>query len=275
MLNPLTRSPERRRAKIKSQLDYFHRVAAAHPEDLYHGGAPEVIEERFGRGVGGVPGIEGAHALAGRLEWVQVYYDLGVRYLTLTHFSHNAAANPAQGWGAWRAGGLTDFGRQVVAECNRIGMMIDLAHINKAGFLEAAHLTRAPFIVSHTGVRSHVNTARNIDDEQLARVADRGGVAGIIWSPWWTGRGRWDEDAEGVVDSTCYVMDEFGADFVGIGSDADGFLWRLNAGLDDISCLPVLTELLLRRGKDPEDVAKVLGGNFMRVFREVHAARSK
>jgi membrane dipeptidase len=272
VLNPLTRSPERRMAKVKSQIDHFHAVAAARPDELYLASAPELIEARRGKGVGGVLGIEGAHALAGRIEWVKAYYDLGVRYLTLAHFSWNAACNPAQGWGSRRTSGLTDFGRDVVRECNRLGMVLDLAHVNKAGFLEAARLSKAPFIVSHTGLKAIADSARYLDDEQLRAVADRGGVVGIIWAPYWTGKDG-STDAEGIVDSMVHVIKNFGADHVGIGSDIDGFLTALNVGLTDISSMPVLTELLLRRGVAPDDVAKVLGGNFLRVYKAVHAAR--
>ena len=272
VLNPLTGSAERRMAKVKSLIDYFREVAAARPDELYLAATPADIEARHGKGVGGVLGIEGAHALAGRIDWVQAYYDLGVRYLTLAHFSSNEACHPAQGWGSGRVAGLTGFGRDVVRECNRIGMTLDLAHVNKAGFLEAARLAAAPFIVSHTGLKGVVQSPRNIDDEQVRLVSEKNGVLGVIWAPYWTGKNFW-ADAEAVVDSMVYVMDRFGADHVGIGSDIDGFLTRLNAGLDDISSTPVLTELLLRRRKSPEDIVKVLGGNFLRVYKDVFAAK--
>lgn len=270
VLNPLTISPDRRLAKITKQIDYFKQVAAAHPEQLYLADTPSTIDNREQEAIGGVLGIEGAHALAGNLEWVQKYYDLGVRYLTLTHFSSNEAGNPAQGYGSWRTGGLSGFGREVVAECNRLGMVLDLAHINKAGFMEAAELTEKPFIVSHTSVKGVVDSARCIDDQQLKAVAENGGVAGIIWAPFWTGK-KGEDDAEAIVDCTCYIIDRIGVDHVGIGSDLDGFLNRLNPGLEDISSMPVLTELYLRRGLAPEDIAKILGGNFLRVYREASA----
>jgi len=270
VLNPLTVQPEKRVAKILQQLTYFKDVARNHPEMLYLADSPEKIVVNKGK-VGGVPGIEGAHALAGRLEWLEMYYQMGVRYQTLAHFSSNAACNPAQGYGFWRGEGLSRFGREVVQECNRLGMILDLAHINKKGFLEAAGLSRHPFIVSHTGFKSMTKSNRNIDDEQLKVVADSGSVAGLIYAPYWTG-GKWGADAEALADCLVYVMDEFGPDHVGLGSDIDGFLWCLNWGIRDVSDTPVITELLLRRGKSPEDIKKVLGGNFLRVFGEVASA---
>jgi membrane dipeptidase len=118
-----------------------------------------------------------------------------------------------------------------------------------------------------------VKSPRNIDDEQLDAVADAGGVAGVIFAPWWNGKGTFSEDAEGIVDAICYAADRVGADHVGLGSDIDGFLVRLNEGIKDISAMPVVTELLLRRNRTPEEIKKILGGNFLRVYRDVHAAR--
>jgi len=270
VLSPFVIQPEKRAAVIFEQVSYFNDVARQHPDRLRLALSPKDITDSPHQ-VRGVLGIEGAHALAGRLEWVEMYYRMGVRYLTLSHFSANAACCPAMGWGANPKKGLTDFGREMVAECNRLGLILDLAHVNKRGFMEAAKLTRAPFIVSHTGFKGTVNSARNIDDEQLRAVADTQGVAGVIFAPSWTG-GSWFSRAGGIADAIIYAMDKFGADYVGLGSDIDGFLWCLARGIRDVSDMPVITELLLRKGKKPDDILKVLGGNFLRVFRAVAAA---
>ncbi len=266
--------PNWRRRTIVRQIECFHRVAGQRPRELYLADSPEKIAAADKGSVGGVLGIEGCHALGDNLSWIDDYYGLGVRYLTLTHFSANRVGRPAQGYGWSETEGLTDFGREVVDRCNALGMILDLAHVGKAGFLEAGRRSKTPFIVSHTGVRALADSRRCLDDEQIRLVADTGSVMGIIWAPWWTGRGFF-ADAEAVAQSTVYVMDRFGADFVGIGSDLDGFLIRLNRGLTDISSMPVVTELLLRRGKKPDEIRRVLGENFLRVYRAVHAGRTQ
>jgi membrane dipeptidase len=184
-----------------------------------------------------------------------------VRYLGLLHFSANALGTPAAGRGANQRDPLTSFGRDVVREMNRVGMVIDLAHVNRPGFFDALSLTRDPVMVSHTGVTGVHEHWRNIDDEQLRAVAGNGGCVGIIFAERFLG-GR---GIEAVCDHILHIIDVAGEDVPALGSDFDGFVVP-PAGLEDISCMPNLTAALSRRGLGERALKKVLGENALRVL---------
>lgn len=207
--------------------------------------------------------IEGAHSLEGNLNNVDLLYNLGIRSLTLVHFSKNAAAFPAKGYGDKINSGLTDFGRALVKKLEVKKIIVDLAHINKPGFIEAAKLCTKPFIVSHTGIKGVNNLWRNIDDEQLKAVAEKNGVVGIIFSPFFLAS-KFRCSAEKIIEHIDYVVKKIGIDYVALGSDFDGFI-HLPDGIKDISSLPVITQLLLDREYKEEETKKILGENFLRV----------
>lgn len=209
-------------------------------------------------------GIEGAHALGGRLEALDRFAARGVRYLGLVHFTANECGAPAFGKGADRTRGLTDFGRDVIARCEELGVIVDLAHLNRRGFLEACERAEKPMFVSHTGVAGVHSMWRNIDDEQLRAVAEKGGAIGIIFCPQYLGR----DGIDAVVDHLLYVIDVAGEDAPALGSDWDGFI-RPTRGLDQAQKLPDLTDALLRRGVSPRVIKKILRTNAMRVLWEV------
>lgn len=267
VVNPLT-TVERRIRSVFRYIYKFRELCRKSGGKLYHVLSPQDLKVKIGK-VGAFLGLEGAHALGNRLELVEKYYRWGVRYLTLSHFSSNKAAHPAQGWGYWRKDyGLTDFGRAVISECKRLGMIVDLAHINKKGFLEAAKIINGPFIVSHSGARAICNRKRLIDDEQLKIVADNDGVIGVIFATYWTG-GKFFETVDALINQIDYIAKNFGVDHVGLGSDLDGACWAYVKGIAGVEDYPLITEMLLRRGYSIDDIRKILGLNFKRVYESV------
>jgi len=267
VVSPLT-TVERRVRSVWRYVRAFRELVRRSGGKLRHLLSPDDLEVEDGK-TSAFLGVEGAHALGDRLELVETYYCWGVRYITLAHFSSNAAAHPAQGWGSWRADrGLTEFGRAVVAECRRVGMIVDLAHVNKAGFMEAAKLIDGPFIVSHSGASAVARRKRLIDDEQLKATADGDGVVGVIFATYWTS-GRLFDDVNALINQIDYIAETIGVDHVCIGSDLDGFLWVTVGGIKGVDDYPLITEMLLRRGYSIEDIQKILGLNFKRVYRAV------
>ncbi|UCD83511.1 MAG: dipeptidase [Deltaproteobacteria bacterium] len=214
--------------------------------------------------IGAFLGMEGVHPLGGRVEGLGWFYERGLRYASLTHFNSTEAAyssvSPVNK-------GLTAFGRELIGAMDEKGVIVDLAHINRAGFFEAIECSRNPVIVSHTTIGSLSRHPRAIDDEQIKAVAGKGGVIGIMFSPLFLSK-RIIEGAERIVDHIDRVKEVSGIDYAALGSDFDGFI-HLPRGLKDISDLPVLTQLMLDRGYSEEEIKKVLGLNFLRVYKQI------
>lgn len=252
-------------ASIHAQLDELDEAAAKRPDLLARcRSADEVFAAQRGGRIAALAGIEGGQALEGKLDNVEVFARRGVRYLGLLHFSANDLGRPAKGVGRDDTAGLTGFGRDVVREMNRCGMIVDLAHINRRGFFEALELSTTTPIVSHTGVAGAHEHWRNIDDEQIRAVADRGGVIGIIFAPRYLG----GPGLDAVCDHIEHVVKVAGEDVPALGSDYDGMV-RPPRGLEDVSLLPNLTMALLARGMSRTAVKKLLGDNAMRVLGDV------
>lgn len=217
------------------------------------------------------PGVEGAHMLNGHISRVAELAARDVAYLTLAHFSKNAAATPSLGRGADETSGLSHFGREVVRACNAHGIAVDVAHVNTPGVLDACAASTAPVFCTHTGVKGVHDSARNITDEEIDAIAELDGAIGIILGPGFlTGSHRADHRC--VVDHIEYVVDRVGWRHVSVGSDLDGWLPRIPNDMKDCRDLVKVTQSLLDRGHAEDDVALMLRANTMRVFRAVEAA---
>lgn len=208
-------------------------------------------------------GIEGAHALEGDLDNVARFAKRGVRYIGLLHFSANEAGFPAYGKGRRDSSGLTPWGYELVESCEDNGVLVDLSHVNKQGFLDACRVARKPPIVSHTGVLGAFEHWRNIDDAQLRAVADKGGVVGVIFCPRYVG----GDGLAPVIAHLKHIVDVVGEDAAALGSDWDGFIVPTRE-LKDPRGLPLLTDAMLAAGFSREAVGKILHDNVMRVLRE-------
>ena len=240
---------------------------AKHPTELaWTRTGAEVRAAKAAGQIAALGGIEGGQALEGELEPIAAFARRGVRYLGLLHFSANAIGRPAKGRGADPSQGLTGFGRDVVRECERTGIIVDLAHINRRGFFDALELATQPPMVSHTGVLGVHQHWRNIDDDQLRAIADKGGCVGVIFARRYLG----SASIEAVVDHLLHIIDVAGDDLPALGSDFDGFVVPPE-GLEDIAALPNLTVALSRRGVAPRVLEKILGDNVLRVLDAVPA----
>jgi membrane dipeptidase len=249
--------------------------------------------------------IEGGHAIDNDLRVLRAFYDLGIRGMTLTHTGNTSWADSANDTPIHN--GLTDFGKDVVHEMNRLGMVVDLSHASDKTFFDALSVTNKPLILSHSSMRAISNVPRNASDEMLRALAENGGVVGINFgmgfinpkdqealrlateteskAPLLSGK-RLDEYAaenarklfgyqakvvatvEDVADHVDHAVKVAGIDHVGIGSDFDGIAGTAN-GLEDISKMPALVVALLKRGYAERDLKKILGGNTLRVVLEV------
>ncbi|MEW6027560.1 MAG: dipeptidase, partial [Planctomycetota bacterium] len=219
-------------------------------------------------GMGFLINIEGGNPLNKNIGMLKVFYDLGVRSLGLTHNPHNDLGD---GIGVKHPKGLTAFGKSVVRELNRMGMLIDCAHLAKPGFRDVARIARGPIISSHTGVRALRDIPRNLDDEQIKEICRRKGVMGVFYLPDYLKSFKRKKDSatvKDVVNHIQYIADKFGVDYVGLGSDWDGYN-GVAYGLEDCSYLPNITAELVHRGFNQTEIRKILGGNFVRVIRQV------
>ena len=247
---------------VERQLAALDRAIARTPGEIAWALSGEAVRRAKARGqIAALAGIEGGQALEGKIEPIEAFARRGVRYLGLLHFSANAIGAPAMGRGADPGRGLTAFGIDVVREAERVGIIVDLAHINRKGFFDALAAGDKPPIVSHTGVRGVHEHWRNIDDEQLRAIAERGGCAGVIFSRAYLG----GAGVDAVVDHLLHMIKVAGDDVPALGSDFDGFVLP-PIGLEDVSALPNLTVRLAARGVEPRVIEKILGGNVLRVL---------
>jgi membrane dipeptidase len=249
---------------VHEQIDALDQMIERHPGAIrLVRTADEVDACRRDGAMGALLGIEGAHALEGNLDELDRFARRGVRYVGLLHFSANEAGFPAYGRGRSDARGLTPWGYDLVRRCEAARVLVDLSHINRRGFLDACAVATRPPIVSHTGVLGAFEHWRNIDDDQLRAVADKGGVVGVIFCPRYVG----GDGLEPVVKHLKHILDVVGEDAPALGSDWDGFIVPTR-DLADPRGLPLLTDALLAAGIPSRTIGKILRGNVMRVLAE-------
>jgi membrane dipeptidase len=217
--------------------------------------------------VAAIVGFEGAESLEGDLALLRMFHRLGLRLLTVAWSRRNQAADGA--WEARTGGGLTNFGLKLVEECNRLGIVLDISHLAPAGVKDVLQLSSAPVIASHSNARALCPSPRNLTDEQLQALADKGGVVGVTFVPAFLSEKSEEASLERLLDHVDHIARVAGIDHVGLGSDFDGFRPPEPKGLEDVTCMPAITAGLVQRGYAEEDVRKILGGNLLRVFRQV------
>jgi membrane dipeptidase len=284
------------------QIDVARRMIDRYPELELVGTAAEAERAMAAGRIASMIGLEGGHVIENSLGALRTYYDLGARYMTLTHNVTLDWADAASDTA--RHDGLTDFGVAVVHEMNRLGMLVDLSHVSPATMNDALDATRAPVIFSHSSARALTDHVRNVPDDVLRRLTANGGIVmvthvpGFVSEPlrqWGERRGALQDSLEArqadeteadaaneaflrtdprpvatiadVANHIEHVRDIAGIDHVGIGGDYDG-ISSTPVGLDDVSTYPLLIAELLRRGWTEDAVGKLTNGNVLRVLRQ-------
>ena len=295
---------------VLEQIDLARRMIACYPGSFGFALTADDVEQVFASGrVASLLGAEGGHAIAGSLGVLRMLYALGVRYLTLTHNANVGWADSATD--EPQAGGLTGFGRDVVREMQRIGMLVDLSHISVSTMNDALDLAQAPVIFSHSSARALTDSLRNVPDEVLERLRANGGVCMVTFVPafvsqecadWFAGLKEFTASKgldvrsftdirsvepewtaahpaphatlSQVADHIEHVRSVAGIEHVGIGGDFDGTT-EVTEGLEDVSTYPALFAELLCRGWSESDCRALAGGNILRVLRAAksYAAR--
>ena len=306
-------------------IDAVKQQATRHSDRVEFVTSPEgILQAHRDRKFAALMGIEGGHSIESSLALLRQYYALGVRYMTLTWNNSNGWADSSTDIGdssvPHTQDGLSDFGKDVVYEMNRLGMMVDVSHVSDRTLFRTLIISRAPVIASHSDARALCNSPRNLTDDMIRAIANSGGPdskGGLVMVNFYSGflsqsylnaqravqpevkqaiqalkdRAR----AEGrevtyaeisrlqrsyydriprpplsvLIDHIDHIAKVGGIDHVGLGSDFDGVFGQLPEGIDSPADLPKITAALTARGYTPEDCRKILGGNLLRVFREV------
>jgi membrane dipeptidase len=223
-----------------------------------------------------VPCVENGHACGAEPARLKAFRDLGATYITVTHFGHNAlgdSSNPRQDLNdpPEEHGGLSPLGRTAVAEMNRVGLMVDIAHASKKTMMQCAELSRTPVLSTHSCIKALCDNPRNVDDEQLDMIRKVHGVVQITAVPAFLRTGKKAEEVTvaDYADHVDYAVKRIGIEHVGISSDFDG--GGVFTGWHDAGESPNITAELVRRGYGAADIAALWGGNFLRVMRAAEA----
>ena len=298
-------------AKVQlEQFDIARRTIARYPDRLALALSADDIEREFKRGrIASLLGMEGGHVIENSLGALRAYYDLGARYLTLTHNVTLDWADAALD--SAKHGGLTEFGREVMREMNRMGMLVDLSHVSPGVMSDALDVAEAPVIFSHSSARALTEHGRNVPDSILRRLPKNGGVVMVTFVPAFVSQevADWEKVADAetkrqeaqtsdtverrrlsdewraahprppatlaqVANHIDHVRKVAGVDHVAIGSDFDG-IEHTPVGLEDVSTFPQLFAELVRRGWSDEDLRQLAGRNFLRVFRAAESTATR
>ncbi len=299
--------------RVIEQMDLVRRLVAAYPDDLELAFTADDIVRIHRQGkIASLMGMEGGHSIENSLAALRALYHLGARYMSITHSKNLAWADSATDEPLH--GGLTPFGKEVIREMNRLGMLVDLAHVSPDTMHDALDVAEAPVIFSHSSAKAVCGHARNVPDDVLTRVKDNRGVVMVCFLIYYVSEELrlhaearqqmlaqlrqehpdpsqgdamaaairdWDAANPAPVATLSQVADHIdhiravaGIDCIGIGSDYDG-MPPGPAGLEDVSTYPALFVELLRRGYSDEDIAKIAGLNVLRVMREVEQTAAR
>jgi membrane dipeptidase len=258
-------TPEKALRRTMEMLDAFYQSLEENMDRLALALSHDDIIKASKEGkVAAVLSIEGGEAIEGSLSALRMLYRLGVRAMGLTHSPRNLLADGNRETRA--KGGLTNLGVQVVEEMNKLGMIVDVSHLNEQGFWDVVQVCKGPLIASHSNVWSLCKVGRNLKDDQIRAIAEKRGVMGVNFVARFLEK-EGKATIETLLDHIDYVANLIGPDHVGLGSDFDGG-GRLPE-LEDCSKMPNITRGLVKRGYSDEDIKKILGGNFLRVFKQV------
>ena len=255
------------------QIDIARRFIEMYPERLQLALDARDMRNAFRRKrIGSVIGMEGGHVIENSLGTLRAYHALGARYLTLTHNVTLDWADAASD--SARHGGLTEFGREVVREMNRLGMLVDLSHTSPGTMSDALDVTEAPVIFSHSNARALADVPRNVPDSILRRLPRNGGIVMVTFVPGFVTTTGGPATLSQVADHIDHIKRVAGSDHVGIGGDFDGISVVVQ-GLEDVSTYPALFAELARRGWSDGDLRKLAGENILRVMERAEAAASR
>lgn len=300
--------------KALEMIDEIHRQVENNPglaEMAYSPQDIRAIHEKGKRAI--LIGIENGGPIEGSLRLLRDFYRLGVRYITLTHNGNNDICDSSS-TDTPRWNGVSSFGKEVIKEMNRLGMLIDVSHISDKAFWDVLEISSAPVFASHSCTRSLCAVNRNLTDDMIKALAAKGGVIQITFCSFfvdeeymraatkndlalepqkkilaekykdnqeaywnalielWKKSGPPAPKLESLIDHIDHVVKLVGVDHVGVGSDYDG-AGSYPQGLEDVSGFPLITYHLLKRGYSEEDIKKILGGNFLRVFEKALQVR--
>jgi len=261
------------------QIEIARQMFERYPNHLEQAYSASDVERIFASGrIASVIGMEGGHAIENSLGALRAFFDLGARYMTLTHSGNNDWAD--SGTDESEHGGLTEFGREVIREMNRLGMLVDLSHTSPETMSDVLDVGEAPVIFSHSSAQAITGHLRNVPDDVLRRLPENGGLVMVTFVPSFVSEANRTHQGDGdppratladVADHIEHVRRIAGVDHVGLGSDFDG-ITSTPVGLEDVSTFPVLIAELSRRGWTEDELAKVAGENMLRVWRDAERA---
>jgi len=293
------------------QIDAVHQLVARHPDDLRLALTADDVEAAWASGrIASLLGAEGGHSIDCSLGALRMLYEVGVRYMTLTHNDNVPWADSATDTPSSH-GGLSGFGREVVREMNRLGMLVDLSHVSAGTMRAALDVTEAPVVFSHSSARAVCDVPRNVPDDVLARLAGNGGLCMVTFVPTFVSTAaaqcrraaseaaaaegirvqditsfapfldRWEVDhpmprstLDDVVAHVEHVRQVAGVDHVGLGGDYDGSSGFAD-GIEDVSGYPNLLQALADRGWSDADLGKLTSGNMLRTLRDAEAVAAR